>query len=149
MPSDWGAIPKADFKTVGIIGWYLCPEPVGAFACRIPPEELCAEIPEPDKTLVDFTRRPSKHQELYEMTPEEQEGFWNDIELTLSPDVKPVKPEAKEEDEQLLLPPPDVEVEPPVDNEENPLSLVEEEEPKPKQKPLEEKPKPKKKPRIM
>ncbi len=89
MPSDWGAIPKADFDTEGIVGWYLSPEPVGAFSHRIPGKELRAEIPSPDKTLIDFDRRPSMQQELYEMTEKEHEKFWKVIELEMKEVERP------------------------------------------------------------
>ncbi len=46
LPSEFGTFPKADFTVNGVPGWYVMPNPIGAYEHTIPPEMLTARIPE-------------------------------------------------------------------------------------------------------
>jgi hypothetical protein len=59
IPSDFGTFPKADFSVNGVPGWYLMPNPIGAFEYTIPPKLLTSRIPSPaapddPKAPIDF-----------------------------------------------------------------------------------------------
>ncbi len=49
IPSEFGTFPKADYTVNGIKGWYVMPNPIGAFENTLPPQLLTARIPEPAK----------------------------------------------------------------------------------------------------
>ncbi len=54
LPSEFGTFPRADFTVNGIKGWYVMPNPIGAYEYTISPHELTARIPEPDSSIIDF-----------------------------------------------------------------------------------------------
>ena len=74
LPSEFGTFPRADFTVNGIKGWYVMPNPIGAYEYTISPHDLTARIPEPDSTIVDFDPiTDPMAQYLDDWTPEERE----------------------------------------------------------------------------
>jgi hypothetical protein len=74
LPSEFGTFPRADFTVNGIKGWYVMPNPIGAYEYTIAPHDLTARIPEPDLSIVDFDPiTDPMAQYLSDWTPEERE----------------------------------------------------------------------------
>ncbi len=79
MAANFGLFPVSDFHTVGIWGWYIEPEPVGAFSHNITAQELRDTVPLKSEDTVNFDPRDESDQTRTRWTKEQEEAFWRDI----------------------------------------------------------------------
>jgi type IV secretory pathway TraG/TraD family ATPase VirD4 len=79
MAADFGLFPVSNFHTEGIWGWYIEPEPVGAFSHNITAQLLQETVPEKREDTLNFDERDESDQTRTKWTKEEAETFWRDI----------------------------------------------------------------------
>jgi len=122
IPSDFGTFPKADFTVNGIKGWYVMPNPIGAFEHTIPPKLLTERIPPPatpntPDAPVDFDPITDPMAQYLDDWTEEQRDYYLGATRKLIPEETPKEKEATplndlkiktSEKESINVPPEDV-----------------------------------------